>query len=372
MTGHPLPHRSSGHPISRRDVIRLGGTGLGVLATARLLAACGDPNSGRIKFFNWQDYVDDALLADFERVADLTVSYSTYASNDELGDRLALSGVPRRGNRAASGFDLIVPSDSIFRRFRDQDRLQPLDTEIVTEALLAALDPAYRTIDVDPGNRFSIPWATGSTGIGYDTTVFAEPPTWDVFLDATHAGRMTVLDEKREAFAAAQFGLGIDANTTDPDDVAAAEERLVAIAANAEFDAATYLDRLAGGELVAAQAFSTDVLQAQSRNPNLAFTVPVNGGTRWVDLLCIPEDAPNPDGANRFVAYYLDGKVAAQNAVAIRADTGNAAAREFLPEEVLTDPVITPSADVSARLVELRDLGDDEGLYNDAWDRVRG
>lgn len=358
--------------LTRREALRLGGSGLAMLAAGRVVAGCGDPDSGRIKFFNWQDYVDDALLADFEQAADLVVSYTTYASNDELADRLALAGVPRRGNRAASGFDLIVPSDSIFQRFRDQDRLQPLDTEVVTEALLANLDPVFRALTVDPGNRFAIPWASGSTGIGYDTTVFPEPPTWDVFLDAAYAGRMSVLDEKREAFAAAQFGLGIDPNTVDAGEIGAAAERLTAIAANAEFDAATYLDRLAAGELVAAQAFSTDVLQAQLTNPDLAFVVPDAGGTRWVDLLCIPDDAPNPDGANEFIAFYLDARVAAQNAVAIRAETGNAAAREFLPAEIADDPVISPPADVAARLVELRDLGDDETAYNDAWGRIRG
>ena len=202
--------------------------------------------------------------------------------------------------------------------------------------------------------------------------MFPEPPTWDVFLDAAYAGRMSLLDEKREAFAAAQFGLGIDPNSVDAADIAAAAERLTAIAANAEFDAATYLDRLAEGELVGAQAFSTDVLQAQALNPDLAFVVPDAGGTRWVDLLCVPDDAPNADGANEFIAFYLDAKIAAQNAVTIRAETGNAAAREFLPADVANDPVISPTADVAARLVELRDLGDDEAAYNEAWDRIRG
>ncbi len=362
---------SRGTRITRRHALRIGGSGIAAIAAGRLISACGDPNEGRIKFFNWQDYIDDALLTDFERLTDIAVSYTTYASNDELADRLALAGVPRRGNRAAGGFDLIVPSDSIFGRFRDQDRLQPLDTDIVTEELLGNLDPAYRALEVDPGNRFAIPWATGSTGIGYDTTVFPEPPTWDVFLDATHAGAMTLLDEKREAFAAAQFALGIDPNTIDGSEIAEAEARLMEMAANAEFDAATYLDRLTSGELVAAQAFSSDVLQATTRNPNLAFVVPEAGGSRWVDLMCIPDDAPNAEGANRFIAYYLDGKVAAQNAVFVRADTGNATAREFLPADVLADPTITPPPDVAARLVELRDLGDDEAAYNDVWDRIR-
>jgi spermidine/putrescine-binding protein len=343
-----------------------------LIAATRALTACGDPSEDRIKFFNWQDYIDPNLLDDFERSSGLTVSYSTYASNDELGDRLALAGVPRRGNRRATGFDLIVPSDSLFRRLRDQDRLQVLDTDIVTEELLGNLDAAYRSLEVDPGNRFSIPWATGTTGIGYDTKVFPEPPSWDVFLDATHAGKLALLDEKREAFAAAQFSLGIDPNTTDAAEIEAAAAQLGTMLANAQLDSATYLDRLASGDVVAAQAFSTDVLQAQVANPDLAFVIPEAGGSRWIDLLCIPTDASNAEGANRFIAFYLDGKVAAQNAVAIQADAGNTAALPFLPSELAENPTITPPPDVVERLVYLRDLGDDEEQYNAAWEDLRG
>jgi spermidine/putrescine-binding protein len=348
---------------------------LGMLAAVSaggLLGACGDPRRDRVSFLNWQNYIDPTLLDDFEAITGLTVGYETYASNDELGDRLALAGVRRRGGRKSTSFDLVVPSDNLFRRLRDQDRLQALDSSVVTETLLGNLAPAFRSLDVDPGNRFAVPWATGSTGIGYDTTVFAEPPDWSVFADPAFAGRVSVLDETREAFAAALYLLGEDPNTTDSAIVDRAAATLGEFAQVADFDSATYLDRLASGDLVAAHGFSTDVLQARRANPNLAFVIPAAGGTRWIDLLCIPDDAPNSEGANRFVAFMLDPKVAAANAVAIQADTGNEAARQFLPAAVIDDPAITPPADVQVRLSFLNDLGDDESLYIDAWERLRG
>ena len=355
--------------FDRRTFLQLGAAALVLGGTA---AGCGNPTDKRIKFFNWQDYIDPNLLADFEKASGLRVSYSTYASNDELGDRLALAGVPRRGNRPGSSFDLIVPSANLFRRLRDQNRLAPLDSKIVTEALLGGLDAKFRTSDADPGNRFAIPWATGSTGIGYDTRVFPEPPTWDVFLNSAHAGKMTLLDEKREAFAAAQFSLGSNPNSTDAGEIGAAEKRLLEMKANAAFDAETYLAKLTSGASVASQAFSSDVLQAQKTNKNLAFVVPKAGGTRWTDLLCIPSNAANVAGANTFIAFYLDAKVAAQNAVSVKIDTGNAATRPILPAEILNDPVIYPSPEVEARLVFLADLGATEEVYNAAWKRVRG
>lgn len=357
-------------PITRRDALRLGAITALAFAASPLAAACGQASDQRLRILNWQNYVDPNLVADFESQAGVTVTYSTYDSNDALADQLALAGVSRRRGRDATTVDLIVPSDNLFRRLRDQERLRPLDGAVVTEELLGRLDPAMRQLDADPGNRFGVPWATGATGIGYDTTVFPEPPDWSVFLSAEHAGRMTLLDERREAFAAALYAGDGDPNTTDPAELATAEEMLVAMLANTELDAATYLGRLAGGELVAAQAFSTDLLQARQANPNLAFVVPPQGGTRWVDLLCVPDDAPNPELASRFVAFYLDPKVSAANAAAIRADTGNAAAREFVPADLLAEPAAFPSEADAARLTSLRDLGDDEQLYIEAWDRV--
>jgi spermidine/putrescine transport system substrate-binding protein len=362
---------NTGAIVTRRQALQLGASGIAAMSLGGLLSACGSADS-RVKFFNWQDYIDPKLLADFTAATKIDVSYSTYASNDELGDRLALAGVPRRGNRKATSFDVIVPSDSLFRRLRDQDRVQALDSKIVTETLLSNIDPVFRALELDPGNRFTVPWATGSTGIGYDTTVFGEPPDWSVFLDATHAGKLTLLDEKREAFAAAMYSLGLDPNSTNQADIDAAGAQLQKMKANTAFDSETYLAKLTAGETVAAQAFSTDALQAQARNPKLAFVIPDAGGSRWIDLLCIPSDAPNAEGANKLIAYYLDGKVSAQNAVAIKANTANNAALAFIPVDMASDPMINPVPDVRARLNFLIDLGDVEDKYNTVWQKVRG
>jgi spermidine/putrescine transport system substrate-binding protein len=337
---------------------------------APLLASCSDPSEDKLVFLNWQDYIDPALLDDFSDESGLTVTYETYASNDELAGRLALAEASRRRGREGETFDLIVPSDNLLTALRDRDALLELDTGIVTS--LGNLAPAFRQEPFDPGNRFSVPWASGTTGIGYDSTVFAEPPTWDVFLDGSQ-GAMTMLDETRDAYAAALFALGEDPNTTDPAVVDAATAWLTDAAGVIEgFDSATYLDRLAAGELVCAHAYSSDVLLARLDNPDLAYTVPDAGGLRWIDSLCIPVDAPNPDGANRFIEFYLGPQVSAANAVAAQVDTGNEAAREFIPQDVLDDPVVFPPPEEAERLVFTEDLGDANELYAAGWETVPG
>jgi spermidine/putrescine transport system substrate-binding protein len=357
-------------PVSRRRILKAGVVVGAAAWFAPVLAACGDPDEARLVFLNWQDYIDPTILSDFADESGLVVTYETYASNDELARRLNLAEVGRRRGRESSSFDLIVPSDNLLARLRTIDLLQELDGSIVTS--LDNLDDAFRAAPFDPGNRFSVPWATGTTGIGYDSTAFPEPPDWSVFLDEAFAGRMTILDEMRDAFAVALFSMGEDPNTRDASTIEAAADRLIEMkGVIAGFDSATYLDRLAEGELACAHAYSTDVLQARELNPDLAYVVPAQGGLRWIDSLCVPTGAPNPEAANRFIEFYLQPEVSATNAVASKIDTGNAAAREFVPAEILEDPAIYPSEADLDRLVFTEDLGADEELYEAAWERVK-
>lgn len=63
--------------------------------------------------------------------------------------------------------------------------------------------------------------------------------------------------------------------------------------------------------------------------------------------------------------------MSASNVVASKVDTGNAAARQFIPQEILDDPAIFPAPETLALLVFTEDLGEDDKLYEDAWARVK-
>jgi spermidine/putrescine transport system substrate-binding protein len=357
--------------VGRREFLR-GVTAAGLfLAVPGLLAACADPRQAdRLSFLNWQDYIDDTLLADFTTRTGISITYETYASNDELARRLAQAQRAREGGRSGTSFDLIVPSDNFVTRFIDSGALRELDHDLIEG--LENLDPAMHSAEFDPENRYSVPWATGTTGIGYDTRVFAEPPGYDVFLDAAYAGRTTVLAEIRDAFALALFSLGEDPNTVDPALIQTAGDLLIEMKGLiGGFDSTDYLDGLASGDLVAAHAYSSDVLQAREQNPNLAYVLPAQGALRWVDSLVIPVDAPRPANSHRLISFYLEPEVAAANSNFVKVDTGNAAARDLLPDEILDDPAIFPPDSTLDALFFTVDLGEDEELYETEWERVQ-
>ncbi len=346
---------------------------LGVaLGLAPVLSACtSSEDVKRLSFLNWTDYIAPNTLSGFEKATGIETTYETYTSNDELRDRLEQAGRVRRGGRSAKTFDLIVPSDNFVAEFRDDDLIQKLDHAKIEH--LDNLEEDFRHEAFDPGNEYTVPWGTGTTGIAYSTDAFDEPPGYDVFLDDKVKNKATMLDEARDAYAAALFSLGKSPNTRRAADIDAATDRLLDMKKIITgFESGDYWKQLANGETVVAQAYSSDFQLARVRNPNLAFTLPEAGALRWVDSLAIPTDAPRKKSAEAFISYYLQPEVAAGVSTFVQVDTGNRAARDLLPPKLLDDPVVFPPADVLDRLVFTAFLGDAESRYTDGWSKVRG
>src|SRR5262245_36662358 len=94
------------------------------LAAGLLLAGCGRNEApkaeapGELRIYNWSDYIDPALLADFTRETGVKVVYDTFDSNEVLETK-ALGG--------GTGYDLIVPSNHILPRFIAAGAVQPVD-----------------------------------------------------------------------------------------------------------------------------------------------------------------------------------------------------------------------------------------------------
>jgi len=354
--------------LSRRSFLQTAGVAGAALLAAPLLEACSRGQQ-QLLFQNWTDYIDPSILVTFQQQEGITASYQTYVSNDELQRRLVSATAGRRRGRTGVTFDLMVPSENFVRRFHELGLLEPVNAGTLSN--IGNLDPAFRTQGFDPGNTYTIPWATGTTGIGYDRTVVKEPPDWTVFGDDRYKGRMTVLDEERDAFGAALLSLGLDPNTTSQQEIDAARDQLLKWKGVIKGFDSDYQSALADGTIVLAHAYSGDVLQAKATNPDLEFVLPKQGGLRWVDSLAVPVDASHLDSARTFMNFYLQPEISAANANAIRYDTANKAAVPLLDPDVRNDPVIFPPPDVLARLSFTADLGPDiEALYAKAWAQV--
>ena len=205
----------------------------------------------------------------------------------------------------------------------------------------------------------------GTTGFGYDSTKVDPPDSWSVFFEpdpnSDIYGRVTMLDDPRESFAAALAYLGYDINTTDEAQLNEAKDALIRAKAQlAGYDSDTYEDLVASGENLLAHGWNGDFLLAMEDNENIAYVTPKEGGVVFVDNLCIPASATPEQklAGEMLINFLLEPEIAARNSQFIYYASPNKAAEAFLPADFLNDTSIYPPAEVLDKLQYLEPVGE--------------
>ncbi|MEJ2856422.1 MULTISPECIES: polyamine ABC transporter substrate-binding protein [unclassified Saccharothrix] len=315
----------------------------------------------KLNFYNWTDYIAPDTLSGFKTASGIDVTYDNFSTNDEMEAKIA-SG--------AAGYDLVVPSDNFLRRFLRAGLLSPLDHDLLPN--LKNLEKRFTEADYDPGNVYSVPWAWGTTGLAYAKSQVGDVSGFSAYDLAAAQGRSTILDEARDGLALGLLKAGHDPNTTDPKHLDDAVKVLLELKKKIGQITSDVIEPLTGGQVPLAQAYSGDAFQARDANPDIAYAIPAEGGLSYVDLLCIPKDAPHAANAHKFIDYVLGPEVGAALANAIRYGSPNAAAKPLIDKELLDDPLVYPSDEQLAKLPFTKDLGAEvEARYADAWTKVK-
>src|SRR4029079_5069020 len=162
------------------------------LSMATGLAGC-DHKRSKLKIFNWSDYIDENLIAEFEQQMGCTIVYDNYSSDSELETRLATG---------AGSYDLVVPSDRALAALLAKGLLQPIDRSRLPN--VRHLDPKFLGRPFDPENRFSVPYFVGTLAVGFRTDfVTTALPGLEPLFDVANRGRITMLDDMENVVAAA-------------------------------------------------------------------------------------------------------------------------------------------------------------------------
>ena len=351
-----------------------------VVSLGMLAAACGeesagpsaaecevDQTDGDLNIFNWAEYIDPDLLDAFAEQYGVAVTIDVYDSNE------AMQPIISAGN---SGYDLIVPSDYMVAILIEGEDIQPLNKDALPN--VANISADFDNLIYDPDGEYSVPYQWGTTGIAVDTAVVGAdfPRSWSIIFDASFAdafaGRISLLNDPRETLGAALKYLGYSLNTTDSDELEEAKQLVIEARGRvAAFDTDQADELLTAGETVIAHGYSGDMFTQflETEDPaRYVYFVPVEGGTRWIDNMAIPHDAPNPCTAHTFINWLLDGDNGAALSNFNYYSTPNEAALDGLDEELLDfvdDPAVIPGGVGS--LESIQDTGDFEINFTDAF-----
>jgi spermidine/putrescine transport system substrate-binding protein len=318
-------------------------------------------NERLLNIYNWSDYIDDRTIPLFQALTNIRVNYDVYSSNEDLLAKL------RAG---PTDYDIIVPTSDFIPTYRSLDLIEPLRQDLIPN--MTSLDREFVETDYDPGNRYTVPWQWGTTGIGFNRRRAAgKVDSWAAVFEppAEERGRVTLLREVTDLIGCALIYLGKGLNSTSDGDLAEVVKLLRAAKARVrKFTSDTYIDELAASETWLAQGWSGDVFQAQDNNADVSYVIPREGSLRFVDVMAIPKGAPHPGNAARFMNYTLHPKVQARISKYVSYGTPVSLAKPLLPTEQVSDPAIYPPASIKLSIVTL--TGQKQQKWRAAYDAV--
>jgi spermidine/putrescine transport system substrate-binding protein len=392
--------------ISRRSALR----GAGLLSASAVLAACGvsgtseekeqpqasgfwasQSKAGVLNFANWPLYIDVAKvggktvhpsLQEFTKQTGIKVNYKeVIQDNDSFLGKITPS--LRAGQD--TGWDLMVitnggPLEKLIR----QNFLIELDQSKLPN-FQANAAPKYKNPSFDPGNKYSIAWQAGLTGLAYNPKLTKrEITSFEDLFDPKFKGKITMFGDSLDFPNFVMVGMGIDASKSTEEDWKRAAETMKKLKPQLrEFvDNAGEAEGLSSGNAWISMAYSGDIYQLNiSGSPDIKFVIPQEGGLLWQDNMCIPQKAKHPVDAITYMDYVYKPDVAATLAENIAYISPVPAAKEQLQakaakasgedkqslEELISSPLVFPTDQDLAKTKAYRVLTPDE---EKVWNRI--
>lgn len=335
-----------------------------VLLLLALLPVCASAEQV-VNVFNWEDYIDPAVIDLFEKETGIKVNYMNFTTNEDMI-------VQVEANPGA--FDLCFPSDYIVERMIANDMLAEINYDHIPNAkytLENLLNPGY-----DPENRYSVPYMWGTVGILYNTTMVDETvDSWGILWDQKYMGNVFMMDSIRDSMGITLKYLGYSMNTNEIPALMAAKQKLIEQKQSGvvkAYQVDETKDKMVAGEAALALMWSGDAQYAIDLNPDLAFAVPKEGSNVWVDPMVIPKDARNKENAEIFIDFLCRPEIAQMNCDYIRYSSPNAGAIELMGEEYTSNHVMNPSAETVANCEFFNDIEDSFlTIYEALWMEVK-
>ncbi|MEW7855642.1 polyamine ABC transporter substrate-binding protein [Pseudomonas chlororaphis] len=329
------------------------------------MAAVAQADDKVLHVYNWSDYIAPDTIANFEKESGIKVVYDVFDSNETLEAKL-LAG--------KSGYDVVVPSNNFLAKQIKAGVYQELDVSKLPNWKNLNQDLLKAVSVSDPGNKHAFPYMWGSIGIGYNREKVKAAlgvdkiDSWDTLLKPENIAKLkgcgvSFLDSPTEMLPVALHYLGLPTDSQKKDDIKKAEELFLKIRPSITyFHSSKYISDLANGNICVAVGYSGDVQQAKSRaaeagdKVKVSYVIPKEGAGTFYDMVAIPKDAENVEGAYKFMTYLQKPEVMASITNAVRFPNGNAAATALVEKDITSDPGIYPPADVQAKLYAIADL----------------
>ncbi|MBP3636720.1 MAG: spermidine/putrescine ABC transporter substrate-binding protein [Clostridia bacterium] len=335
-----------------------------LLLLALMLPVCASAQEV-VNVFNWEDYIDETVLEQFEQETGIHVNYMRFTTNEDMM-------VQVEANPGA--FDICFPSEYMVERMLNKGLLAEIDYSVIPNAQYI-LD-ALRNPDYDANNAHSVPYMWGTVGILYNTEmVVGTVDSWDILWNENLKNDVFMMDSIRDSMGITLKYLGYSMNTRDIIALETAKQKLIeqkqkGIVKAYQVDETK--DKMVAGEAALAVMWSGDAQYAIDLNPKLAYCIPKEGSNVWVDCMVVPKNAKNYDNAMKFIDFLCRPDIAQKNCEAIWYSSPNSGAIELMGTAYTDNYVMNPTDEEIARCEYFHDIDETfMPIYTALWQEVK-
>lgn len=346
------------HDTAKRSAL------IGLAAAAMMVATTASLAAGKLNVSNWAEYMAEDTIENFAKEYDVEVTFTPYDSVEAIDSKLLA------GN---SGYDVVSHAASQVARLLKGNILQKLDKSKLPNLKHMSPDVMAQVgAKWDPGHNFFVPYMWGTHGVTYNKELvlqtYPNAPigSIDLIFDPRHMKELakcgvSFLDSPTDVVPMALAYLGLEPDSTNPDDYKKVEELLLKVRPYIKtFDNYAY-QRMPEKEFCVAVTWGPDGLLAMSgaeeanTGVKLDFFLPAIPNF-WVDGWVIPADAKNVENAHLFMNYLMRPEVAANDSNFTWYATANKDAIPLIDEAVTGSPAAFPTPGQVATMYTLNPL----------------
>ena len=303
-------------------------------------------------FSNWPLYIDKHVIKDFDAKFGGHCKYV-----EEINDNNEFLGKVRQQLQEGVpiGRDIMVLTDYTAAKCVRSGWVTPYDPKNVPNR--KNLVTNLRSVPYDPKRQFTLPWQSGAIGLGYDIKqTGGEIKSLEVLFDPKYKGRVTMFSEQYDSAGSVLLLEGKDPTTATVDEQLAAIEKIGKANDAGQFRRFTgndYTTDLTKGNIAIALAYSGDLVQLQSDNPNLRFAYAEEGAMLFTDNMMEPAKVQHPYAAEVMMNYVYEPDVAAKICAYVNYLSPVEGVRELLQKsdpEIANNELIFPPDEVRKRL----------------------
>jgi spermidine/putrescine transport system substrate-binding protein len=376
----------------RRFLGRAGSSALALSGLSAVLAACGgvegtatdeedrpeaasvshpETEIGRFVFSNWPLYIDKKVLRDFDREFGANTRYI-----EDINDNYEFFGKVRQqlANGEDIGRDLVCLTDYMCARWVRSNWAEPIDKNNVPN--FDNMVEEQRTINYDPERSYTMPWASGAVGLGYNRKeVGRELRSLSELFNPEFKGRVSFLSEPYDSAGLVMLKNGVNPSEATIDQLLEAIEELREANDSGQirrFTGNDYVTDLSRGNTAIAVSYSGDLVQLAADNPDLEFVYAEEGSMFFTDNMMMPVNVRSPYTAEVFMNYVYQPEVAATLAEYINYIPPVEGVQDLAPE-IADNELIFPPDEVRQNLYAYPNLSpEDERQMQEAMAQVTG